>query len=236
MPASLSARIALVTGASRGIGAAVAVRLAKEGAHVIACARDVKGLESTDDAIRAAGASATLVPLDLAKLDMIEILAAQVAQRFGRLDVLVGNAAMLTDLTPLPHITPEDWQHCLHVNLTANWQLIRCFDGMLQQSDAGRALFVTSGVTRRAAPYWGAYAVSKAALEAMVKLYAAEHKNGRIRANLIDPGAVRTRMRAKAYPGEDDALLPPPESVTDVFVQLASPDCLHSGEVFFAKK
>lgn len=233
---ALEGRIALVTGASRGIGAAAAVRLAREGAHLILTARDVKGLEATDDAIRAEGGSATLAPLDLADSGMIELLATNVAQRFGKLDVLVGNAAILTDLTPLPHACPGDWEKSIALNLTANWHLLRCFDPLLQQSDAGRAIFVTSGVARRAAAYWGAYAVSKAALEQMVMIYAAEHAGGHVKANLVDPGGVRTRMRAKAFPGEAPESLPAPEDVADIFAQLASPALGDTGRVFKAQE
>lgn len=232
---ALSGRIALVTGASRGIGAAVAERFAREGAHVIVTARDTAGLEATDDAIRAAGGAATLVPLDLLRPDGVEMLAAAVAQRFGRLDILVGNAGMLTDLTPLPHVAPEDWQKTLAVNLTANWQLIRCFDALLRASDAPRAVFVTSGVTRRPAAYWGAYAVSKAGLEAMVQLYAAENAGGALKVNLLDPGAVATRMRARAYPGEDADALPQPAAVTDLFVRLCTASLQDSGQIFRAR-
>ena len=231
---SLSGRIALVTGASRGIGAAVAVALAREGAHVIAAARDVKGLEATDDAIRAVGGTATLVPIDLMDLQAIEVLAAHISARFGRLDILVGNAGVLTDLTPLPHVTPEDWQKNIAVNLTANWQLIRCFDALMKVSDAPRAIFVTSGVTKRPASYWGGYAVSKAGLEAMVKLYAAENAGSALRVNLVDPGRVATRMRAKAYPGEDADTLPSPADVTAIFIQLAQAACEQTGQVFSA--
>ena len=230
---ALAGRIALVTGASKGIGAAVAERLAREGAQVIATGRDIKGLEACDDAIRAAGGKgATLVPLNLLESENIELLAASVAQRFGKLDILVGNAGVLTDLTPLPHVSPEDWQTSIATNLTANWQLIRCFDALLKLSDAPRAIFVTSGVTKRPAPYWGPYAVSKAALEAMVKLYAAENAAGSLRINLVDPGAVATRMRAKAYPGEDATALPPASQVTDIFVTLASAALQETGQVF----
>jgi NAD(P)-dependent dehydrogenase (short-subunit alcohol dehydrogenase family) len=229
----LSGRIALVTGASKGIGAAVAERLAREGAHVIATGRDVKGLEACDDAIRVAGgAKATLVPLNLMEMDKIELVAATIAQRFGRLDILVGNAGVLSDLTPLPHVSPEDWHKCISTNLTANWQLIRCFDAMLKLSEAPRAIFVTSCVTKRPAAYWGPYAVSKSALEAMVKLYAAENDMSALRVNLIDPGAVATRMRAKAYPGEDAGTLPAPAQVTDLFVRLASAETTETGQVF----
>lgn len=232
----LSNRIALITGASRGIGAAVAVRYAKEGAHVILVARNSKGLEETDDAVKSAGGGATLVPADLADGSKIEMLAASVAERFGKLDILVGNAAILGELTPLPHTEPADWNKVLAVNVTASWQLIRCFDALLKASDAGRALFVTSGVTKRPAAYWGAYAVSKAALEAMAQIYAAENSKTRLRVNLIDPGAVRTHMRARAFPGEDPLTLPVPEDITDIFVKLALPSLIENGQVFNARQ
>ena len=232
MTKPLANRIALVTGASRGIGAAVAVRFAKEGAHVILVARDSKGLESTDNVIRSAGGTATLVPLDLTDSRKIELLAASVAERFGKLDILVGNAAILSDLTPLPHTNSSDWDRVMAVNVTANWQLMRCFDAMLKASDAGRAIFVTSGVTRRAAAYWGTYAISKVALEAMAQIYAAENSKTPLKINLIDPGAVRTRMRAQAFPGEDPLTLSAPEDITDLFVQLASPGFPETGQKF----
>lgn len=232
MSQKLAGRTALITGASRGIGAAVALRFAQEGAHVIATARSVTGLEATDDAIFAAtGTRATLVPLDLSDLDAIEVLAANVAQRFGGLDILVGNAGVLTDLTPMSHICPKDWQQTITINLNANWQLLRCFDAMLQQSKAGRAIFVSSGVTKRASPYWGAYAVSKQALETMVQIYAEENKHTNVRANIIDPGATRTRMRAKAYPGEDTDMLKTPDSISAEFVSLAAADFAQTGQV-----
>jgi NAD(P)-dependent dehydrogenase (short-subunit alcohol dehydrogenase family) len=233
--ALLKNRIALITGASRGIGQAVAIRFAREGAQVIATARDVAGLEATDDAIRAQGGSpCVLVPLDLREGAAISQLAQAVAQRFGRLDVLVGNAGVLGELSPIAHTSPEEWERVLQVNLTANMQLIRAFDPLLQQSGAPRALFVSSGVARALHPYWGAYAVSKAALEMMVKLYAAENEKNRLRANMIDPGAVRTRMRAQAMPGEDPEQLPPPAAITDLFVKLASDGMMQNGEVFRA--
>lgn len=235
MTTSLANRIALITGASRGIGAAVAKRFAAEGAQVILVARDVKALEATDDAIRAAGGTATLVPLDLMESDKIELLAAQVAQRFGKLDILVGNAGLLGEMSPLQDQTLEMWEKVLAANLTANFQLIRCFDALLKASDAPRAMFVTSGVTRGAAPYWGAYAVSKAALETMVNIYAAETAKTKLRVNLIDPGIVRTRMRAQAFPGEDPMTLPEAEAITDVFVHLAGADLKETGKKFTAQ-
>ena len=226
----LKGSIALITGASKGIGAAVAKRFAREGAHVILVARNSKGLEATDDAIRAAGGAATLVQLDLLDYAKIELLAAMIAERFGRLDILVGNAAVLSELTPLPHATAEDWEKVMGVNVTANWHLIRCFDALLKQSEAGRALFVTSGVTTHPSPYWGPYAVSKAALETLVQTYAAENSKTPLRINLIDPGRVRTRMRAQAFPGEDPMTLPEPYAITDVFVTLAGTQCTQTGE------
>lgn len=224
-PLVLSEKIALITGASRGIGAAVAQRFARAGAHVVLAARNQDGLVEVDDTIRAEGGRATLVPLDLSKPENIEQLAAAVAERFGRLDILVGNAGLLGSLTPVAHDNPETWQKVMDVNLHANWHLIRCFDAMLQNSPAGRAIFVTSGVTEKLHPYWGAYATSKAALEQMVTLYAAEVKHSRLRVNLLDPGRVRTDMRASAFPGEDPQTLPAPEAVADAFLDLASPAC-----------
>lgn len=221
----LEQKKALVTGASRGIGAAVAKRFAAEGAHVILVGRDEDGLAATDDAIRATGGNATLVVLDLAKPELVEQLAKAVQERFGGLDILVGNAGLLGSLTPLAHDCPSTWQKVMDVNLNANWHLIRCFDAMLQSADAGRAIFVTSGVTEKLHPYWGAYATSKVALEHMVTLYAAEVKHSRLKVNLLDPGRVRTDMRASAFPGEDPMTLPHPDDITDAFVDLASPAC-----------
>ena len=224
-------RVALVTGASRGLGAAVAERFAAEGAHVILVARTVGGLEECDDRIQAAGGSATLVPLDLTDGPGIERLGAALAERWGRLDVLLGNAAMLGGLSPVGHFEPETWEQVLAVNTTANWRLIRSFDPLLRASPAGRAVFVTSGVTQGVYPYWAAYAASKAALEALVRIYAAEVQKTAVRANLVSPGTLATRLRAQAFPGEDPDELARPESITDVFVELASPDCQRNGEI-----
>jgi NAD(P)-dependent dehydrogenase (short-subunit alcohol dehydrogenase family) len=228
----LKNRIALITGASRGIGQAVAKRFAAEGAQVILVARSSKGLEETDDAVRKAGGSATLVPLDLADAAKIEALAQQIAQRFGRLDILVGNAGALGELTPLPHLAPNIWQQVIDINLTANFHLIRCFDLLLKKSDAPRAMFVSSGITEGIFPYWGAYAASKSALENMVVNYAAENAKTALRANLIDPGIVRTRLRAQAMPGEDPMRHPAPEEITDIFVQLADVGLKETGKKF----
>jgi NAD(P)-dependent dehydrogenase (short-subunit alcohol dehydrogenase family) len=232
----LAGRIALITGASRGIGAAVAQRFAAEGAHVVLAARTVGGLEEVDDAIRAAGGQpATLVPLDLVDGEKIDSLAAAVYERFGRLDVLVGNAGVLGTMTPIGHVDPKEWQHVLDVNVTANWRLIRGFDPLLRLSPAGRAVFVTSGIARGAAPYWAEYATSKAALEMLVKVWAAEVAKTPIRVNLVDPGVVRTRLRAQAYPGEDPTQHPLPETIAGTFVELAAADCTRHGEIVRAQ-
>ena len=234
MGGRLSDKLALITGASRGIGAAVAIRFAREGAHVVLAARTVGGLEEVDDAIRAAGGSATLVPVDLREFIKIDELAAKLFDRWGRLDILVGNAAEFGVFSPLGHIDPATWTEVMDLNLTTNWRLIRAMDPLLRAAPAGRAIFVTSEVARGVFPYWGPYAVSKAGLDMLVKIYAGEIAKTRVRANLLDPGVVRTRLRARAVPGENPAKLPAPESVADAFVELASPECLRNGELVMA--
>jgi NAD(P)-dependent dehydrogenase (short-subunit alcohol dehydrogenase family) len=230
----LAGRIALITGASRGIGAAVAERFAREGAHLVLAARTVGALEEVDDAVRAAGGSATLVPLDLRDFIKIDELAAALFDRYGRLDILVGNAAEFGTFSPLGHIDPAIWTEVVDLNLTANWRLIRAMDPLLRAAPAGRAIFVTSSVARGVFPYWGPYAVSKAGLDMLIKIYAGEITKTRVRANLIDPGIVRTRLRARAFPGEDPARLAPPESVADAFLALALPECPRNGEIIAA--
>ena len=227
----LEGRVALITGASRGIGRAVALRFAAEGARLILTARTQGALEEVDDEVRKLGDGATLVVEDLTDFDVIDRMGAAVFERFGRLDALVGNAGQLGVLGPIGHTDPETWDQVMAVNVTANWRLIRGFDPLLRASDAGRAIFVTSAVTRAPHAYWGAYAASKAALEAMVLTYAAEVAKTRIRVNLIDPGATRTAMRARAYPGEDPMCLKTPESLCGLFVELAAAACTRHGEV-----
>ena len=233
----LAGRVALITGASRGIGAAIARRFAAEGAHVLLAARTVGGLEAVDDAIRAASAEqsqATLIPIDLKNIEDIEKLAAAVATRFGKLDVLVGNAAILGEMTPVSQIDPKTWDDVIATNLTANWHLIRTLEPLLLSSDSGRAIFLTSGVSGGRA-YWGGYAVTKTALEALVQTWAQEVEQTKLRINIVNPGAVRTSMRAKAYPGEDPMTLPPPKDVTEIFVELAAAHCDRHGDVISAQ-
>lgn len=227
----LAGRVALITGASRGIGAAVARRFAAEGARLILAARTVGGLEETDDAIRQAGGErATLVPLDLARGDQIDQLGAAIYERFGRLDVLVGNAGTAGTLSPVGHVSPKDWDEVMAVNVTANFRLIRSMDPLLRRSDSGRAIFVTSGLAQRAIAYWGPYAASKAALEMLVRIYAAEVEKTKVRVNLLNPGIARTASRAKAFPGEDPSTVPSPDTKTERFVELAEAACTLHGE------
>lgn len=219
MSLPLSSQVAVVTGASRGLGRATGLALAKAGAHVVAIARTVGGLEELDDEIRAAGGSATLLPLDLREQEKIDALGPALHEKFGKLDILVGNAGMLGTLTPLAHQPPKEWADVMTVNLSANWRLIRTLDPLLRASKQGKAMFVTSGITKGARPYWGAYAVSKSALEMMVGIYAAETEKSPLKVSLFDPGAFRTAMRAAAFPGEDPMTLPTPETVAERLVK-----------------
>lgn len=227
----LAGRVALVTGASRGIGAAVARAFAAEGAHVILLARTVGGLEAVDDAIQEAGGTATLLPLDLSKPEQIAMLGPAIVDKFKRLDILVGNAAIIGALSPVAMSDPKVWESVMKVNVMANYHLIRTLDPLLRGSDAGRAIFVTSGAAHMKPPYWGAYAASKAALEEMVGIYAAEVAFSPLKVNILDPGVVRTAMRADAFPGEDPMTLPPPESIVESFIELASPAYGATGKV-----
>ncbi len=227
----LTNKIALITGASRGIGAAVAKRLAAEGAHVVLTARTVGGLEEVDDAIRGMGGTATLVPLDLRQFDMIDQLGGQLYERFGKLDILIGNAATLGSLSPLTHASPTEFEDVFRINTIANYRLLRSMDPLLRLSPAGRVLMVTSGAAAVPVAYWGPYAASKAALEHLTLTYAAEMNATNVRANIIDPGAVRTAMRAKAFPGEDPLSLPAPESITEWFVKLCAADAPHGKRI-----
>lgn len=228
----LKDRIALVTGATKGIGRAVAKAYAASGAHVIALGRQVSELESLDDEIKQLGGSATLVELDLKDFDSIDRLGSSVAQRWGKLDILVGNAAILGPVTPIGHISPKLWQEILDVNLTANWRLIRSFDPLLRQSNAGRVIFVTSGAAQSLKPYIGGYAVSKIALEAIARTYAIETENSPLKVNIINPSHTRTNMRAAYMPGENPDTLKQPEALSPLFLMLADPELEETGKVF----
>jgi NAD(P)-dependent dehydrogenase (short-subunit alcohol dehydrogenase family) len=231
----LAGRLALITGATRGIGRAVALAYAAEGAHLILVGRTTGALEEVDDEVREAGGNATLLTLDLKNHDKIDALGPTIYQRWGKLDILVGNAGILGPLSPLGHITAEAWGEVLEINLNANWRLIRTLDPLLRRSDAGRAIFVSSGAAMSRPAYWGPYSVSKAALEALVVTYAREVENTMVRANLINPGPTRTGMRAKAFPGENPASLKPPDHATPTFVRLAEPSCTDNGRIFDLK-
>lgn len=228
-PGRLAGRLALVTGASRGLGAAAALAFAAEGAHCVLVARTVGGLEALDDRIKALGGSATLVPLDVTDGPGIDRLGAALYERFGRLDILLGNAGILGTLSPIGHIEPQIFEQVLAVNVTANWRLIRSLDPLLQRSDAGRAIFVTSGISRKVVPYWSAYAASKAALDMMVGVYAAEVAHTAVRVNLYNPGPMRTMMRQQAFPGEPAEQQVPPEAHAEGLIQLALPSCTMTG-------
>ena len=231
MAGKLDGCVALITGASRGIGREVALEFASQGAHIIAVARTTGALEELDDEVNKRGGSATLVPLDLKDFPAIDRLGAAIMERWQKLDILVANAGVLGDLTPVAHIRPKVWDELLNINLTANWRLIRSFDPLLRMAPAGRAIFVTSHAAAVNRPYWGGYAITKAALEKMVLIYAEEVKNTALKVNLLDPGPTRTGMRRKAMPGEDPESVKPPEALTPLFLDLASPDCTRHGEI-----
>jgi NAD(P)-dependent dehydrogenase (short-subunit alcohol dehydrogenase family) len=232
MAQPLSGRIALVTGASRGIGHATGTALARAGAHVVAVARTVGGLEELDDAIKAAGGTATLVPLDMRDYEGLYRLTAALNERHGRLDVLVGNAAIAGVPSPLDHIEPKAWDEAFAINVTANWHLIRAMAALLRRSDAGRAVFVTSRAATLARAYWAPYSVSKAALDVLARTYAAETSSTAVRVNLFDPGATPTRMRAMVMPGEDPMTLPTPEDVAEKIVGLCLPSFAETGKLY----
>lgn len=227
----LAGRVALVTGASRGIGQAATRALCAQGATVVAVSRTQGALEELDDEVRADGrGTLVLVPEDLRNSEKIEQIAVAIYQRFGKLDMLLGNAAVLGTLGPMGHVKPKDWDDVMSSNLTVNWHLIRYMEPLLRLSDAGRAVFVTSSVGKEPRAYWSTYAVSKAALEMMVLTWVEELGNTAIKANLYDPGGTRTRMRATAFPGEDPETLPPPEAHCDGLLALLSPSCELTGQ------
>lgn len=228
---NLAGRVILVTGASRGIGRAAALALAANGAHVLALARSIGALEELDNHIQSRGGTTTLVPLDMRDFAGIERLATVLMERWGKLDGLFGNAGILGPMSPLTHIHPRAWDDLLTINLTANWRLLRSLDPLLGKSDAGRVLFVSSGAAHFNRPYWGGYAITKVALEVLTFTYAAECSGTNIKANALNPGPTRTRMRAEAFPGEDPATLPAPEELAPLIMDMLSPGCTKNGEL-----
>ena len=232
MTERLDGRVAIVTGASRGIGRAAALALARAGAHIVALARTQGALEELDDEVRAAGSAATLVPVDLKDFDALDRLGLALHERWGRLDILLANAGLLGPITPLGHVLPGAWDEIVAVNLTANWRLIRALDPLLRASDAGRAVFLTSGAAHHCRAYWGPYSVTKAGLEALVRTYAAETRESAVRAMLVNPGPLRTRMRAAAMPGEDPLTLRTPEDLAPHILALCAPSSTDTGLVF----
>jgi NAD(P)-dependent dehydrogenase (short-subunit alcohol dehydrogenase family) len=232
MTKPLAGRVALVTGASRGIGRAAALAFAQAGAHVVALARTSGALEELDDAIQAVGGSATLVPADLADAAAIERLGPALLQRWGKLDILLANAGILGPLSPLTHASPKEWAQVFDINVSANWRLLKSVEPALQASDAGRVILMSSGAAHKCLAYWGPYSISKAAVEAMARTYANETLKTPLRVMLVNPGPLRTRMRAQAMPGEDPQTLKTPEELAPHLVAIASPDWSETGKIF----
>ncbi|MDM9648424.1 SDR family NAD(P)-dependent oxidoreductase [Rhizobium sp. S163] len=236
MSVNLTGKVALVTGASRGIGYFTALELAKAGAHVVACARTVGGLEDLDDAIKAVGGSATLVPFDLADMNAIDALGASIFERWGKLDILVANAGVLGVISPIGHIEAKVFEKVMTINVTATWRLIRSVDPLLTRSEGGRAVILSSAAAHRCRPFWGAYSASKAAVEALARTWAGETQSTALRVTSVDPGATRTAMRAQAVPGEDPETLPHPSEVAKAMMPLLAPDYTETGKLFIVRE
>jgi len=236
MNINLDGKIALVTGASRGIGYFTALELAKAGAHVIACARTVGGLEELDDAIKAVGGSATLVPFDLADMEAIDRLGGSIFERWGKLDILVANAGVLGVISPIGHIEAKVFEKVMNINVNATWRLIRSVDPLLTRSDAGRAVIMSSGAAHKCRPFWSAYSASKAAVEALARTWAGETQSTPLRITSVDPGATRTAMRAQAVPGEDPMSLPHPSEVAKAILPLLGPGVTETGKLFIVRE
>ncbi|MSO71606.1 MAG: SDR family NAD(P)-dependent oxidoreductase [Alphaproteobacteria bacterium] len=232
MSGLLAGKVALVTGASRGIGAAVARRFAAEGARLVLLARSEGALAEQQDAIKAASGLAAICPLDLLDFDQVDALGPSLAARYGGLDILVAAAGSLGTLTPLGHLSVAEWERCLALNLSAPWRLIRTLDPLLRGAAAGRAVFVADAISETPRAYWGAYAAAKAGQTALVRAWAEETRKTPLKINLIDPGPVATRLRAEAYPGEDPSTLKRPEAVAGAFLSLVAPACQASGKLF----
>ena len=235
MNINLEGKIALVTGASRGIGYFTALELAKAGAHVIACARTVGGLEDLDDAIKAIGGTATLVPFDLADMNAIDALGGPIFERWGKLDILVANAGVLGVISPIGHIEAKVFEKVMTINVTATWRLIRSVDPLLARSDGGRAVILSSGAAHKCRPFWSAYSASKAAVEALARTWAGESQSTPLRITSVDPGATRTAMRAQAVPGEDPQTLPHPSEVAKAILPLLGPGVTETGKLFIVR-
>ncbi|WP_416796066.1 SDR family NAD(P)-dependent oxidoreductase [Ciceribacter azotifigens] len=236
MTIDLKDRIALVTGASRGIGYYIALELAKAGAHVIACARTVGGLEELDDAIKAVGGSATLVPFDLADMQAIDTLGASIFERWGKLDILVANAGILGVISPIGHVEAKVFEKVMTINVTATWRLIRSVEPLLAKSDQGRAVIMSSAAAHKCRPFWGPYSASKAAVEALARTWAGETQRLPLRVVSVDPGATRTAMRAQAMPGEDPSTLPHPSEVAARILPLCGPELTETGKLFVVRE
>jgi NAD(P)-dependent dehydrogenase (short-subunit alcohol dehydrogenase family) len=236
MNINLEGKIALVTGASRGIGYFTALELAKAGAHVIACARTVGGLEDLDDAIKAVGGSATLVPFDLADMEAIDRLGGSIFERWGKLDILVANAGVLGVISPIGHVEAKTFEKVMNINVNATWRLIRSVDPLLTRAEAGRAVILSSAAAHKCRPFWGPYSASKAAVEALARTWAGESQSTPLRITSVDPGATRTAMRAQAVPGEDPASLPHPSEVAKAILPLLGPGVTETGKLFIVRE
>ncbi|MBB4065569.1 SDR family NAD(P)-dependent oxidoreductase [Gellertiella hungarica] len=236
MTTDLKGRIAVVTGASRGIGYFTALELAKAGAHVVACARTVGGLEELDDAIKAVGGSATLVPFDLTDMKAIDGLGGAIYERWGKLDIMVANAGVLGVISPIGHVEAKVFEKVMAVNVTATWRLIRSLDPLLTRSDQGRAILLSSSAAHKCAPFWGPYSASKAAVEALARTWAGESQRTPLRVVSVDPGGTRTAMRAQAFPGEDPATLPHPSEVAAAILPLCGPELTETGRLYVVRE
>ena len=236
MTVNLNNRLALVTGASRGIGYFTALALAKAGAHVIACARTVGGLEELDDEIKATGGSATLVPFDLADMGAIDRLGGSIFERWGKLDILVANAGVLGTISPIGHVEAKVFEKVMNINVNATWRLIRSVEPLLLKSDAGRALILSSSAAHKCKPFWGPYSASKAAVEALARTWAGETQRTPLRILSVDPGGTRTAMRAQAIPGEDPATVPHPSEVAETLLPLVGPEQTETGKLFIVRE
>ncbi|AEG03681.1 MULTISPECIES: SDR family NAD(P)-dependent oxidoreductase [Sinorhizobium] len=236
MTPNLKDRIAVVTGASRGIGYFTALELAKAGAHVVACARTLGGLEELDDAIKAFGGSATLVPFDLSDMAAIDKLGGAINERWGKLDIMVANAGVLGTISPIGHVEAKVFEKVMAINVTATWRLIRSLEPLLVRSDAGRALILSSSAAHKCKPFWGPYSASKAAVEALARTWAYETQRLPLRILSVDPGATRTAMRAQAVPGEDPETLPHPSEVAQALLPLLGREQTETGKLFIVRE